>query len=257
MAEVQWIKLYIDMFDRRKINKIRRLPEGDKILLFWVMLLATAGKCNAGGMIYITERVPFTKEDLADEFDFEISTIELALRAFVEYDMIDLYDDGFISVRNWEEYQNADKLAEIRAKDRERKRLKKAQARAELPEAPSSTEIPRNIHGNSTDVPHIEEEKEEEREKEEEFHSIIHSAREEDMPSDPEYRRRYLGGIGKNVVFLSDEQMSDLLDKMSIEEFDYYVGVIADNELKGHHYKKKTHYQAILDMAIKDRKVGK
>jgi hypothetical protein len=44
---------------------------------------------------------------------------------------------------------------------------------------------------------------------------------------------------------------------MSIEEFDYYVGVVAENELKGHHYKKKTHYQAILDMVAKDRKVRK
>ena len=89
-----------------------------------------------------------------------------------------------------------------------------------------------------------------------EIHSFTHADGEEDLSS-PEYRRRYLGGIGKNVVFLSDEQMIDLLDKMSIEEFDYYVGVVADSELKGHHYKKKTHYQAILDMAAKDRKVGK
>lgn len=128
MGEVQWIKLYIDMFDRRKINKIRRLPEGDKILLFWVMLLATAGKCNAGGMIYITERVPFTKEDLADEFDFEIPMIELALKAFEELDMIDIFDDGVISVRNWEKYQSADKLAEIREQNRlaqQRSRAKK------------------------------------------------------------------------------------------------------------------------------------
>ena len=150
MGEVQWIKFYIDMFDKRKINKIRRLPEGDKILLFWVMLLATAGKCNAGGMIFITEKVPFSKEDLADEFDFEIPIIELGLKAFVEYDMIDLYDDGFIAVRNWEFYQNEDKLAELRAKDRERKRLKKAQAKALLPKgSDSSTEIPRKFHGCS------------------------------------------------------------------------------------------------------------
>ena len=255
MGEVQWIKLYIDMFDKRKINKIRRLPDGDRILLFWVMLLATAGKCNAGGMIYITERVPFAKEDLADEFGFEISTIELALKAFEELDMIDIFDGGFISVRNWEKYQSADKLAEIRAKDRERKRLKKAQASAALPEARNSTEIPRKIHGNSTDIPHTEEEGE--GDKEGDFHSINHSsARESDeMFSDPEYRRRYLGGIGKYVVFLSDEQMGDLLDKLTIEEFDKYVGIVAENELKGHRYKKKTHYEAILDMAMKDRRV--
>ena len=133
MGEVQWIKLYIDMFDKRKINKIRRLPAGNDILLFWVMLLATAGKCNAGGMIFITERVPFSKEDLADEFDFEISTIELALNAFVEYDMIELSDDGFIYVSNWEKYQSTDRLAEIKEYNRiaqQKSRAKRKQLKA-------------------------------------------------------------------------------------------------------------------------------
>lgn len=86
--------------------------------------------------------------------------------------------------------------------------------------------------------------------------SFIHSACEEEaFPSDPEYRRTYLGGIGKNVVFLSDEQVADLLDKLSIEEFDKYVAIVADCELNGKPFKKKTHYQAILDMAKKDRRV--
>ena len=84
-------------------------------------------------------------------------------------------------------------------------------------------------------------------------HSVAHE--EENSFDDPEYRRRYLGGIGKNVVFLSDEQMSDLLDKLSIEEFDKYVGIVAACELNGQHYRKKTHYQAILEMAKKDRKI--
>jgi len=65
-----------------------------------------------------------------------------------------------------------------------------------------------------------------------------------------------LGGeLGKGVVFLSQEQMDDLLEKLSIEEFDYYVGVVADCILKGKQFKRKTHYQAILDMATQDRKV--
>lgn len=90
-----------------------------------------------------------------------------------------------------------------------------------------------------------------------EVNSFNHSCESEEDLSDPEHHRTYLGGIGKGVVFLSDEQMSDLLEKLSVEEFDYYVGVVADSELKGHRYKKKTHYQAILDMAAKDRRVGK
>ena len=241
MAEVKWVKLTTDMFDNRKIKHLRRLPEGNNIVLIWVMLLTMAGRCNSGGMIFLTENIPYTPKMLADELDFEENTVLLAIQALEQLDMI-VTDNGFFAIAGWEEYQNADKLAEIRAKDRERKRLKREQAKALL-------DVSTDVHGNSTDVPHIEEEKEEEGDKEEESHSFIHS--------DPEYRRRYLGGIGKNVVLLSDEQMGDLLDKMSIEEFDYYVGVVADNELKGHHYKKKTHYQAILDMATKDRKVGK
>lgn len=242
MGEVQWIKIYIDMFDKRKIKKLRRLPAGNELLLIWIMLLATAGKCNAGGMIYITESVPFTEDDLADELDFDVNTIRLALKAFEELDMIALSDDGYINVIGWEEYQNEDKLAEIRAKDRERKRLKREKAKALLE---SSTDV----HGNSTDVPHIEEE--EEKDKEKESHSIIHSMREE-------AKLKLLGGtLGQNVVLLSDEQFNDLCDNLSIDELNKYIGIVAECELSGKKYKNKSHYQAILDMVAKDRKVKK
>lgn len=55
-----------------------------------------------------------------------------------------------------------------------------------------------------------------------------------------------LGGkLGKNVVFLSDAQISDLLDTMGIETFDYYVGklsrFIIDNNAQ-----VKNHYETIL-----------
>lgn len=247
MAEVQWIKLYIDMFDKRKIKKIRRLPAGNDILLIWIMLLAMAGKCNAGGKIYITETIPFTEEDLADELGFEVNTIRLAMTAFDELDMISFTKEGFLNINGWEEYQNVDRLAEIRAKDRERKRLKKAEERAFIG---NSTEIPRKFHGTSTDIPLIEEEGEEDKEKE--FHSITPAPDVENSES----QRSFVGGtLGRGLVMLSQEQMDDLLDKLSYDEFNKYVGIVADCEEKGQHFKKKTHYQAILDMAKKDRRI--
>ena len=67
----------------------------------------------------------------------------------------------------------------------------------------------------------------------------------------------FLGGkLGKGVVMLSDEQIDSLLDELSVDEFDKYVGIVADAELSGKHYRKKTHYQAILDMVKKDRKTN-
>lgn len=242
MAEVQWIKIYIDMFDKRKIKKLRRLPAGNELLLIWIMLLATAGKCNAGGMIYITENVPFTEEDLADELDFEVNTIRLALRAFEDLDMITTTEEGYISIMNWEEYQNVDRLAELRAKDRERKRIKRAEAKALLGNS-------KDVHGQSTEVPLLEEEIEKDKEKE--SLSFIQSDAET-------AKMEYMNGtLGEGVVLMSEEQFNDLLDKLSLDELHKYFSVIVECEKNGRHYKKKSHYQAILDMAAKDRKVHK
>lgn len=130
---VEWIKLSVDMFDNRKIRALRKLPAGNDILLIWIMLLTLAGKCNANGLIFLTENIPYNVKMLADELGFEESTVQLALEAFQNFGMI--RTDGFISIEGWEEHQNADKLAEIREynriakqKSRERQRQKQLQA---------------------------------------------------------------------------------------------------------------------------------
>lgn len=158
MSEVKWIKIYINMFDQRKIKKIRRLPAGNDILLIWIMLLSMAGKCNAGGMIYITESVPFTEEDLADELGFEVGTIRLAMTAFRELDMISTDDAGFINVNGWEEYQNTDKLAEMR--EQTRKRVAKCREKKLLPECNATSNVTVTLRNA------IEEDKEKDKDKE-------------------------------------------------------------------------------------------
>lgn len=249
MAEVKWVKLTTDMFDNRKIKHLRRLPEGNNIVLIWVILLTMAGRCNSGGMIFLTENIPYTPKMLADELDFEENTVILALQALEQLDMI-VTENGFFSIAGWEEYQNIEGMEKIR--EQNRKRVAEHRQRKRLEAC--------NVTGNVTvtQCNAIEEEKEEERDKEKEIHSIIHSnAREpmENFDTREEAKLKYLGGsLGKGVVLLSDEQLDDLLDKLSLEEFNKYISIVADNELRGHHYKKKTHYQAILDMVEKDRR---
>lgn len=71
MSDLKWIKIRLDMFDNRKIKYLRSLPEGDKIVLIWIQLLVQAGKCNAGGHIFISENVPYTIDSLANELQFD------------------------------------------------------------------------------------------------------------------------------------------------------------------------------------------
>ena len=57
---------------------------------------------------------------------------------------------------------------------------------------------------------------------------------------------KVLGGeLGKDVVFLSDEQISDLLDKLGIEAFDHYVEKLSHFIIKNDAH-VKNHYETIL-----------
>jgi predicted phage replisome organizer len=120
MAEVKWIKLTTDMFDNRKIKHLRRLPEGNSIVLIWVMLLTMAGRCNASGMIFLTENIPYTPKMLADELDFEENTVVLALRALEDLNMV-VTNRGYFAIAGWEEYQNIEGMDKIREQNRLRK----------------------------------------------------------------------------------------------------------------------------------------
>lgn len=121
MAGVDWIKITVDMFDNRKIKHLRKLPEGNNIVLIWVMLLTMAGRCNAGGMIFLTENIPYTPKMLADELGFEESTVRLALQALEQMNMIVMNGDMF-SVAGWSEYQNIEGLDKIREQNRLRQK---------------------------------------------------------------------------------------------------------------------------------------
>ena len=62
------------------------------------------------------------------------------------------------------------------------------------------------------------------------------------------------GKLGKGVVLLSQEQMEDLLEKMDLDSFDYYVEKLADFILKNQ-AKVKNHYATILKWWEEDRSV--
>lgn len=160
MADIKWIKMTTDMFDNRKIKHLRRLPEGNSIVLIWVMLLTMAGRCNAGGMIFLTENIPYTAKMLADELDFEENTVQLALGALEQLNMI-VMDNGFFSIAGWDEYQNIEGMDKIREQNRLRKQ--KQRDKVKLLE-----NVSRDVTGQVTQCHATDKDKEKEQEKERE-----------------------------------------------------------------------------------------
>lgn len=131
MADIKWIKLTTDMFDNRKIKHLRKLPEGNNIVLIWVMLLTMAGRCNSGGLIFLTENIPYTPKMLADELGFEENTVQLALKALEQFNMI-VTEEGFFTIAGWEEYQNIEGMDKIREQNRIRKQKQRERTKQKL-----------------------------------------------------------------------------------------------------------------------------
>ena len=267
MNEVKWVKITTDMFDNRKIKHLRRLPEGNSMVLIWIMLLTAAGRCNAGGRIFLTEDIPYTADMLAAEFNFDEELFKRALKIFGQLKMT-VTEKGVLRIAGWEDHQNVEGLEKIREQNRKRKQKQRSHQ--------ANGDVSQDGHVTVTQCHATEEEVEEETEKE--FHSFFHSAKTEEEDfiekkvaeagfegKDAEiYRKelrenlrlKYMGGsLGQDIVFISEEQFDDLCQRLSLDEIEKYFAIVAECEKNGKRYKKKSHYQAILDMANSDRRI--
>lgn len=232
MADVKWIKITTDMFDNRKIKHLRRLPDGNNIVLIWVMLLTMAGRCNANGMIFLTENIPYTPKMLADELDFEENTVQLALNALEQLNMI-VTDSGFFSIAGWDEYQNIEGMDKIREQNRIRKQRQRAKA-ALLEES--------HVKSRDSHATDIDKEKELEGEKEE-------------LPKGNSIKKPIKHKHGEyNNVLLTDEE----LDKLKAEYPDWQERIERLSSYVASTGKAyKSHYATIRNWARKDREQSK
>lgn len=156
MAEIKWIKLDISIFDNRKIKQIKSLPDGDSIILIWLQLMCLAGNVNDCGKVYLTEEIPYTEQMLATAFNEPLATVQMALKVFEQFRMIDVIDD-IIYISNWEKYQSVEGMEKVREQTRKRVATYREKQRL-LGSVTSNVTV---TQGNAIDIDKdIEEEKE-------------------------------------------------------------------------------------------------
>ena len=111
MGDVKWIKIVTDIFDDEKILLIESLPEADSIIVIWFKLLCLAGKQNNSGVFVMNNGLAYTDKMLATIFRRREATVNLALRTFEEFGMIEIINDA-ITIPNWSKHQTLDQLEE-------------------------------------------------------------------------------------------------------------------------------------------------
>lgn len=109
MPDVKWIKITTDIFDDEKILLIESLPEADSIIVIWFKLLCLAGKMNNSGVFMMNDRVAYTDKMLATIFRRKETTVQIALKTFEDFGMIEIID-GVITIPKWCKHQSLDRL---------------------------------------------------------------------------------------------------------------------------------------------------
>lgn len=236
MAEVKWIKIVTDVFDDEKTLMIESLPQADSIIVIWFKLLCLAGKQNNSG-VFLMGRMPYTDEMFATVFRRPINTVRLALKTFEDFGMIEIINDT-VTIPNWDKHQSLDAYE----KKKERDRLYQAERRAAQkriaekssdtsPDVASKIRIDKiRTEKNRVDV-------------------------DESLTTASDQLKLIGGELGKNVVYLSDKQFSDLMDRLGLDAFNRYVDRLATFIINKNAY-VNNHYETILKWYEEDSQVS-
>ena len=139
MTDVKWVKLKVGMFDGESFKKIKRAKIGgqnfrDKLTAIWFELLDFAGKCNHAGAFINAREIPFVSTDeIAVMIDREPEELNLCMQFFINEGMVEIIDNIY-QLSNWVQYQNEDKLSQIREQNRIRQANYRARKALKAPE---------------------------------------------------------------------------------------------------------------------------
>jgi predicted phage replisome organizer len=158
LADVKWIKITTDIFDDEKILLIESLPDSYAIITVWFKLLCLAGKQNNSG-VFLMGRIPYTDKMLATIFRMKETTVNMALRTFEEFGMVEIVD-GVITIPNWNKHQSLDAYEKRKERDRLYQAERRAAQRALVEKSSDESS------DTSSDIVPLEEDKEKEEEKE-------------------------------------------------------------------------------------------
>lgn len=124
MSNIKWIKIATNVFADEKILLIEQMPEGDSIIVIWFKLLCMAGKENNCGVFVMGGKIPYTDEMLATIFRRKLTTVQLALKTFEAFGMIEIITDptghDVYTIPNWEKHQSTEGLEKVREQTRKR-----------------------------------------------------------------------------------------------------------------------------------------
>ena len=227
-----WLKLKRDFFKRHDIRIIESMPNGKDYILFYLKLLLES--IDHEGKLRFSETIPYNEQMLSVITNTNVDVVKSAMDVFIGLNMLEIQDDKTIYM------QEVERLIGSETKWAEKKRVQRAKED--------------NVPLLSKTCP-IEKEKEIEKEIEKELEEEGEETGQNlSGPSTAAKLEKIGGTLGQGVLMLTDEQNEDLLDKLSLDEYDLYCKKLSDYIIAHPEKTFKSHYQTILKWVAEDRK---
>ena len=94
MKRFYWLKLKEDFFDRNEIKIIEDRENGKDYILFYLKLLLKS--ISTGGMLRVTDRIPFDEKTLASITNTNIDVVRTAIKVFCEFSLMEITEEHTI-----------------------------------------------------------------------------------------------------------------------------------------------------------------
>lgn len=236
-----WLKLHEEFFNQPVMKYIRKLPEGEKIMIIYLKLLLVSLRND--GYIYLEGLYPTVEEEIALNLNEELMSVKFSLAALEKVNLLERgQEDWNICMTRLPEMIGVDSFCDStrRVREyREKKKLLQLQSRQEIPELTGN--VSDALHCNPDETP-VKNNGNTEIEKQEHIEIEPEQKKEEMLLRNKTY------GINQNV-FLSDAEYRSLCRQFPdyLDRIDYLSSYMAST---GKHY--DSHYLTICQWAKRD-----
>lgn len=139
MAEKKyfWLKLKRDFFKRHDIRIVEEMPNGKDYILFYMkLLLESVDHC---GQLRFNDSIPYNSQMLSVITNTNIDTVEKALKIFMDLNMIEMFEDGTLLMKEVERNIGSESESAHRVRDH-REKQKALQCNGEVTKCNESDE---------------------------------------------------------------------------------------------------------------------
>lgn len=147
MAAMKWVKLNTDLFDDKRIRRLKKTERWTDFITLWINLLCIAGQDNNGGVFMFNENTPYTVESFSDVTDIDRAIVEEGISKFIELGMME-NDGGVYVIPDWGITQSEDSYNKKRERDKEYRRQKREEQRKIVEEHKSKAKQEENQSSN-------------------------------------------------------------------------------------------------------------